>query len=86
MTPSAADILQAAGVVSGVRLRRYADADRQVRAALEVTDGIAASGVDPCALAVAYRRRVGNRLRAHQVLPSFSAECYAAHRARAVLR
>ena len=74
------------GVVPGACLLLRADGERQVKAVLEVIDAIEASGIDPCAVAVAYWRTVGNRLAGRQPLPEYAIERHAAHLARRSLR
>jgi len=74
------------GVVPGACLLLRADGERQVKAVLDVIDAIEASGIDPCAVAVAYWRTVGNRLAARQTLPEYTVERHAAHLARRPFR
>lgn len=75
-----------AGVDPGARLLLRADREQQVKPVLEVIDAIEASGIDPCAVAVAYWRTVGNRLAARQTLPEYTVERHAAQLARRSLR
>ncbi|MDQ0080922.1 hypothetical protein J2W35_001259 [Variovorax boronicumulans] len=75
-----------AGVQPGARILLRADGEAQVKAVLDVIDGIEALGIDSCALAVTYWRMVGNRLAARQPLPAYTMERHAAHLARGVLR
>lgn len=74
------------GVVPGACLLLRADGERQVKAVLEVIDAIEASGIDLCAVAVAYWRTVGNRLAANQSMPEYTIERHIAHLARGALR
>jgi Protein of unknown function (DUF2840) len=79
-------IQRVAGVVPGAHILLRAEGERQVKAALAVIDAGEASGIDPCTVAVAFWRTVGNRLAARQALPECTVERHAAHIARGALR
>lgn len=78
--------LRISGVVPGARILLLAEGELQVKAVLVVVDGIEASGIDPCAVAVTYWRTIGNRLAARQPLPDYTPERHAAHIARGALQ
>lgn len=75
-----------AGVVPSARILLRADGELQVKAVLAAIDGIEASGIDPCAVAVTYWRTVGNRLAARQPMPGYTPERHAAHITRGALQ
>jgi len=80
------DMQRVAGVSPGARILLRADGESQVKAVLELIDGIETAGIEPCDAAATYWRTVGNRLAARQPLPAYTAERHAAHLAREALR
>ncbi|WP_198970487.1 DUF2840 domain-containing protein [Xylophilus sp. ASV27] len=80
------DLQRIAGVLPCARILLRADGEAGVKAVLAVVDAIEASSIDPCAVAPAYWRTVGNRLAARQPLPAYTAERHAAHLARGALQ
>ncbi len=80
------DAQRIAGVSPGARILLRADGESRVKPVLEIIDAIEQANIDPCAVAVAYWRTVGNRLAARQPLPDYSAERHAAHLARGALQ
>ncbi|VTU31629.1 hypothetical protein SRS16CHR_04917 [Variovorax sp. SRS16] len=80
------DAQRVAGVAPSAQILLRADGEQQVKAVFEAIGAIEASGIDPCAAAVAFWRMVGNRLAARQPLPTYTAERHAAHLAGYALR
>jgi hypothetical protein len=80
------DAQRVAGVSPGARILLRAEGERQVKPVLEAIDAIEQVGIDPCAVAVAYWRTLGNRLAARQPLPEYTAERHAAHLVRGLLQ
>lgn len=76
------DAQRVGGIAPRALILLRAEGEQQVKAVLELIDGIEGLGIDPAAVAVTYWRTAANRLAARNALPEYTIERHAAHLAR----